>query len=77
MLTAFEVCSFWVWCFCEDREPSALPAVTAMSLFFPGILSLEILSFRLAVKPTGERVRESGEGWSLTLGVEGGLGLRL
>lgn len=77
----FEVCFFWFWCFCDERGASVLPEgaciVTGMSLFFTGILSLELLSVWLAVKLPGERVREVGQGCSLTLGVEGGLGLRL
>lgn len=77
----FEVCFFWFWCFFDESGSSVLPegacAVTKMSLFFTGILSLELLSVWLAVKLPGERECDVGQGCSLTLGDEGGLGLRL
>lgn len=48
-----------------------------MSLFFAGMHSLVIVSVWLAVETLAEGMHVIEEGCSLTLGTEGGLGLRL
>lgn len=72
-----EVCSLWFLCFCGEVSASVLPEVVCtvmwVSLSFGGMHSLIIVS----VWSTLEGVHVFEEGPSLTLGMEGGRGLRL
>lgn len=78
LVAAFsEICSLWFLCFCGEVRASVLPGavctVVWVSLFFGGMHSLVIVSVWFMLE--GAHVFE--EGRSLTLGVEGGRGLRL
>lgn len=80
LVAAFSViCSVWFLCFCEEVWASDLLGALVMwvSLFFWGVHSLVIVSVWSITGTFVEGVHVFEEGWSLTLGVQGGLGLRL